>query len=67
VAEGWTKEQAIAEWTRGGFGFNDICRGLVKYFRKLDLAASTEEKGVRYLFRPNTGSHRKKPHKNPKK
>lgn len=38
VAEGWTKEQAIAEWTRGGFGFNDSCRGLVKYFRKLDLA-----------------------------
>ncbi len=38
VAEGWSKQQAIAEWTRGGFGFQEICRGLVKYFRKLDLA-----------------------------
>lgn len=37
VAEGWTKEQAIAEWTRGGFGFHDIRRDLVKYFRELDL------------------------------
>lgn len=38
VAEGWTKEQAIAEWTRGGFGFHQNCWNLVKYFRKLDLA-----------------------------
>ena len=38
VAEGWTKKQAIAEWTQGGFGFHDICWDLVKYFRKLDLA-----------------------------
>ena len=37
VFEGWTKEQAIAEWTKGGFGFHSIFKGLVKYFRKTDL------------------------------
>ena len=32
-----------------------------------DLKAAYLEKGVRTLFRPNTGSNRKKPQKNPKK
>jgi len=35
--EGWTKDQAIGEWTRGGFGFRIMFRNLVKYFRKLDI------------------------------
>jgi len=37
VHDGWTKEQAIAEWTKGGFGFHGVFRHLVRYFRKTDL------------------------------
>jgi hypothetical protein len=35
--EGWTKDQAIDEWTKGGFGFHRMFKSLVKYFRKTDL------------------------------
>jgi len=35
--QGWTKPQAIAEWTEGGFGFHGIFKNMVKYFRKLDI------------------------------
>jgi hypothetical protein len=35
--EGWTKDQAIDEWTKGGFGFHLMFKNLVKYFRKTDL------------------------------
>jgi len=35
--EGWTKDQAIDEWTKGGFGFHGMFKNLVRYFRKLDI------------------------------
>ena len=37
VFDGWTKDQAIDEWTRGGFGFHGMFKNLVKYFRELDI------------------------------
>ncbi|MBT3202409.1 MAG: hypothetical protein HN350_21120 [Phycisphaerales bacterium] len=37
VHEGWTREQAIAEWTKGGFGFHAMFQNLLKYFRSTDL------------------------------
>jgi protein tyrosine/serine phosphatase len=37
VFGGWTKDQAIDEWTKGGFGFHSVFKHLVKYFRKTDL------------------------------
>ena len=37
AVQGWSKEEAIAEWTEGPFRFHKSCRGLVKYFREIDL------------------------------
>jgi protein tyrosine/serine phosphatase len=37
VIQGWTKDEAIAEMTQGGFGFHPIWRNLVAYLRKLDV------------------------------
>jgi tyrosine-protein phosphatase SIW14 len=37
VFDGWTKEEAINEWTKGGFGFHGIFDDLVKFFRQADL------------------------------
>jgi protein tyrosine phosphatase (PTP) superfamily phosphohydrolase (DUF442 family) len=35
--ERWTKEEAIFEWTEGGFGFHGLFKHLVRYFEKLDI------------------------------
>jgi len=37
VIQGWTKDEAIAEMTRGGFGFHAVFPNLVHYLRKLDV------------------------------
>jgi protein tyrosine phosphatase (PTP) superfamily phosphohydrolase (DUF442 family) len=37
VIQGWTKDEAIAEMTQGGFGFHAIWENLVDYLRKLDV------------------------------
>lgn len=36
---GWTKDEAIAEMTEGGFGFWEKWQNLVKYIRNLDIDA----------------------------
>ena len=43
--QGWTKEQAIAEWTKGNFGFHDMYQNLLEYFRQLDIAEMKREAG----------------------
>jgi protein tyrosine/serine phosphatase len=37
VIQGWTKDEAIAEMTQGGFGFHVIFQNLVAYLRRLDV------------------------------
>jgi protein tyrosine/serine phosphatase len=37
VIEGWTKDQALAEMTKGGFSFHGIWKNLVKYVDNLDV------------------------------
>ena len=37
VLQGWTKDEAIAEMTRGGYGFHGVWQNLVDYLRKLDV------------------------------
>lgn len=37
VIQGWTKDEAIAEMTQGGFGFHEIWQSLQKYIRKLNV------------------------------
>lgn len=36
VVQGWTKEEAIREMTKGGYGFHTIWKNLVAYIRKFD-------------------------------
>jgi len=35
--EAWTKEEAVAEMTRGGFGYHGIWKNLVDYIQDLDI------------------------------
>ena len=44
--EGWTKDQAIAEMTQGGFGFHKEWQNLVGYVRDLDVERLAREAGV---------------------
>jgi len=37
MIQGWTKDKAIEEMTKGGFGFHSIWQNLVDYIRKLDI------------------------------
>jgi len=38
VVQGWSKDEALAEMTRGGFAFNSGWQNLVRYVRDLDVA-----------------------------
>ena len=37
IIQGWSKEEAIEEMTKGGFGFHSIWRSLPDYISKLDI------------------------------
>lgn len=43
AVQGWTKDEAIAEMTQGGFGFHAIWKNLVRYLRKLDVEKLTAD------------------------
>lgn len=47
AVQGWEKEQAIVEMTRGGFRFNSGWQNLVRYIRDLDVEAIRQEAGLR--------------------
>jgi len=42
VVQGWTKEEAIREMTRGGYGFHEVWEDLVDYVQDLDVEALRE-------------------------
>ena len=46
AVEGWSKDEAIAEMTRGGFGFHEIWKNLVEYVRELDVERLKREAGI---------------------
>jgi protein tyrosine/serine phosphatase len=46
TAQGWTKEQAIEEMTRGGFGYHTMWKNLIEYLKKLDLPALKKQAGL---------------------
>jgi len=37
ATEGWSKDEAIEEMTKGGFGYHSIWKNLVDYIRKMDI------------------------------
>jgi len=44
--QGWTKEEAIAEMTRGGFRFNHAYQNVVNYIRDLDISQIQQRAGL---------------------
>ncbi len=44
--EGWTKEDAIREMTKGGFGFHTVWDNLPDWIRGLDIESIREEAGI---------------------
>jgi len=46
VVEGWSKEDAVAEMTEGGFGFHSIWKDLVDYVREVDVERLRKEAGL---------------------
>ena len=38
VEQGWSKQEAIAEMTQGGFGYHPIWSNLIRYIERMDVA-----------------------------
>ena len=47
AVEGWTKEKAIEEMTRGGFGFHEVFGNLPEWIRNLDVEKIKKDAGVK--------------------
>ena len=46
AVQGWSKEEAICEMTKGGFGFNQIWVNLPDWIRDLDVDAIRKDSGI---------------------
>ncbi len=46
VLEGWSKDEAIEEMTKGGFEFHSIWNNLVDYIRESDIKEMTHSAGL---------------------
>ena len=46
TVEGWSKDEAIAEMTRGGFGYHSIWKKLVDYVRNMDIEKTRRMAGL---------------------
>lgn len=46
VIEGWTKEEAIQEMTKGGFGFHKIWKNLIRFVEDLDIKEIKQKAGI---------------------
>ncbi len=46
VVQGWTKEEAIHEMTKGGFGFHKIFDGLPEFVQELDVEKLKKDAGL---------------------
>jgi len=46
AVQGWSKDEAIEEMTKGGFGFHTIWANLVEYIRNLDIEKIKRKAGL---------------------
>ena len=46
MIQGWTKDEAIREMTRGGFGFHEAWENLVTFIRQMDVDALRQKAGL---------------------
>ncbi|MBN2594227.1 MAG: dual specificity protein phosphatase family protein, partial [Sedimentisphaerales bacterium] len=49
AVQGWSKEEAIEEMTKGGFGYHSYWQNLPKYIRKLDIEEIKRNMGLEML------------------
>jgi protein tyrosine phosphatase (PTP) superfamily phosphohydrolase (DUF442 family) len=49
AVQGWSKDDAIREMTKGGFGFNEIWTNLPDWVNNLDIDALRREAGIREI------------------
>jgi protein tyrosine phosphatase (PTP) superfamily phosphohydrolase (DUF442 family) len=47
AVQGWTKEEAIREMTRGGFGFHEVWTNLPDWLRQLDIERMKRRAGLK--------------------
>jgi protein tyrosine/serine phosphatase len=45
--QGWSKDEAIEEMTKGNFGFHEIWANLVDYIRGLDIEKIKQQAGLK--------------------
>ena len=53
AVQGWTKDEAIDEMTKGGFGFHPMWKNLTRYLRALDLDALKKRARINPAPRPS--------------
>ncbi len=46
ATEGWSKDEAIEEMTKGGFGYHSIWKNLVGYVHELDVEKLKDRTGL---------------------
>jgi protein tyrosine/serine phosphatase len=46
TVQGWTKDEAIAEMTKGNFGYHTIWKNLIGYLNELDIPALRRKAGL---------------------
>lgn len=48
AVQGWTKEEAIQEMTKGNFGYHTVWKNLIRYLNKLDVEALRKKVGIHF-------------------
>jgi len=46
AVQGWSKDEAIEEMTKGGYGFYSIWQNIIDYIRKLDIEKIRQQAGI---------------------
>ena len=47
AAQGWSRDEAIAEMTQGGFGFHHTWQNLIRYLQELNVEEIKERAGIK--------------------
>ena len=47
AVQGWTKKEAVAEMTRGGFGFHEVFSNLITFINDLDIEGIKKRAGLK--------------------
>jgi protein tyrosine/serine phosphatase len=53
TVQGWSKDEAIEEMTKGDFGFHEIWDNLVEYIRNLDIKKIKQQVGIKQTAADN--------------